>query len=157
MLTLNLPGFEPKVTEKDGKRTIFDPVRRKYVALTPEEWVRQHFVHYLTDVLGYPADLIRNEAQLRIDRRRKRCDTVVYDTNLRPIVLCEYKAPTVSLTQKTMDQILCYNFIFRVPLLLLSNGLQHAACLVDYEQSGYVFLPEIPSYEELTTIIQSNQ
>ena len=94
---------------------IFDSIRRRYVALTPEEWVRQHFVHYLTDVLGYPADLIRNEAQLRIDRRRKRCDTVVYDTNLRPIVLCEYKAPSVSLTQKTMDQILCYNFIFHVP------------------------------------------
>ncbi|ATR92499.1 type I restriction enzyme HsdR N-terminal domain-containing protein [Porphyromonas gingivalis] len=157
MIQLNLPPYEHRIHQEDESMLIFDSIRRRYVALTPEEWVRQHFVHYLTDVLGYPADLIRNEAQLRIDRRRKRCDTVVYDTNLQPIVLCEYKAPTVSLTQKTMDQILCYNFIFRVPLLLLSNGLQHAACLVDYEQSGYVFLPEIPSYEELTTIIQSNQ
>ncbi|WP_373775116.1 type I restriction enzyme HsdR N-terminal domain-containing protein [Porphyromonas loveana] len=156
MIQLNLPPYAHRISQENDRMLIYDDIRRRYVALTPEEWVRQHFVHYLTEELGYPATLIRNEAQLQIDRRTKRCDTVIYDTQLRPIVLCEYKAPSVSLSQKTMDQILRYNYIFRVPLLLLSNGVQHTACFVDYTQNSYRFLPEIPTYKELTTIIHTN-
>lgn len=156
MIQLNLPPYEYRIKEEDKQMLIFDNFRRRYVALTPEEWVRQHFVHYLSDKLGYPADLIQNEAQLRIDRRKKRCDTVIYDTHLRPIVLCEYKAPTITLSQKTMDQIARYNYIYHVPLLLLSNGLKHIVCLIDYQANNYQYLPEIPSYSQLINIIKTN-
>ena len=149
MLTLNLPGFEPKVTEKDGKRTIFDPVRRKYVALTPEEWVRHRFVNYLITFKNYPKELLANEVLVKLNGTSKRCDTVAYNRFLAPLVIVEYKAPTVSITSAVFDQIARYNMVLHVEYLIVSNGLNHYCCKIDYDSQTYTFLNGIPGYDEL--------
>lgn len=149
MLSLNLPGFTPKVAEKDGKRTIFDPVRRKYVALTPEEWVRQHFVNYLVTARNYPKDLLANEVMVKLNGTSKRCDTVVYDRFLVPLVIVEYKAPHIPITRSVFDQIARYNMVLRVGYLIVSNGISHYCCKIDYDSQTYAFLDGIPAYDEL--------
>lgn len=149
MQSLNLPGFIPKIAEKDGKRTIFDPVRRRYVALTPEEWVRQHFVHYLIEAKGYPKELVANEVQVKLNGTSKRCDTVVYNRFLEPSAIVEYKAPHIGITRAVFDQIARYNMVLRVRYLIVTNGMNHYACRIDYETRSYVFLENIPSYKEL--------
>ena len=149
MSALNLPAFDTKITIKDGKRQIFDTLRRCYVALTPEEWVRQHFVNYLCTAKGYPPALMTNEVQIMLNGMKKRCDTVVYDKELRPRVIVEYKAPTVKLTKEVFAQISRYNLTLRVDYLIVSNGVQHYCCRMDYENNSYTFLQEIPDYERL--------
>ena len=149
MLELNLPPFEKKITKKDDKPFILDPIRRQYVALTPEEWVRQHFVHFLTGHKGYPWSLMANEVQLKLNSMSRRCDTVVYDRSLHPRVIIEYKAPTVNITQKVFEQICRYNMVLQVDYLIVSNGLAHYCCRIDYSTRSYSFLEEIPSYENL--------
>lgn len=146
MLELNLPPFDKKVTEKDGKTSIFDVIRRQYVALTPEEWVRQHFVHFLIEHKGYPLSLMANEVQLRLNGMSRRCDTVVYDRTLRPRIIIEYKAPTVNITQKVFDQICRYNMVLQVDYLIVSNGMGHYCCKIDYANRTCQFLSEIPEY-----------
>ena len=119
------------------------------MALTPEEWVRQHFVHFLIGHKGYPQMLMANEVELRAGDKRLRCDSVVYDTLLQPRVIVEYKAPGVELTQQVFDQISVYNQLLHVDYLIVSNGLQHFCCRMDYEQHSYTFLQDIPPYREL--------
>lgn len=147
MSLLNLPGYEAKIREKDGKREIFDRLRRCYVALTPEEWVRQHFVNMLIEHKGYPATLTANEVSITLNGMMRRCDTVVYDKNLRPIAIVEYKAPTVKIDEKVFAQIARYNLVLKVNFLIVSNGLQHFCCKMDYENNSYSFLREIPAYD----------
>lgn len=150
MFSLNLPSFEAKVSQKDGKSIIFDPIRRRYVALTPEEWVRQHFVHYLIACKGYPPALLANEVSLKLNSTRKRCDTVLYRRDLTARMIVEYKAPTVEITQKVFDQITRYNMALRVDYLIVSNGIRHYCCHLNYEGTPtYAFLPDIPHYTEL--------
>lgn len=149
MMALNLPPFDAKVAVKDGKRVIFDVVRRRYVALTPEEWVRQHFVHYLLKHKGYPQSLLANEVQVQLNGTKKRCDTVLYRRDLTARMIVEYKAPEVVITQKVFDQITRYNMVLHVDYLIVSNGLQHYCCRMDYENNSYSFLKEIPEYGEL--------
>ena len=149
MNPLNLPQYAVKVAEKDGKRTIFDDLRRKYVALTPEEWVRQHFVHYLTGHLGYPAGLLANEVELKIGEKKLRCDTLLYNRGMKPQMIIEYKAPHIALTQKVIDQISVYNMLLHVDYLVVSNGIQHICCKMDYNDKKYLFLKEIPTYENI--------
>ena len=149
MFRLNLPQYEIKIGEKDGKRTIFDFLRRKYVALTPEEWVRQHFTHFLVAQKGYPKGLLANEVELRVGEKRLRCDTVLYNKEGQPRMIVEYKAPTIQLQQKTFDQISVYNLLLHVDYLIVSNGLQHYCCKMDYEGQKYVFVEGIPDYENL--------
>lgn len=149
MMALNLPPFDAKVAVKDGKRVIFDVIRRKYVALTPEEWVRQHFVHFLTEHKGYPQSLLANEVQVQLNGTRKRCDTVLYRRDLTARMIVEYKAPEVVITQKVFDQITRYNMVLHVDYLIVSNGLQHYCCRMDYESNSYSFLKEIPEYNSL--------
>ncbi len=149
MLSLNLPTFEVKVISKEGKPVIFDAVRRKYVALTPEEWVRQHFVNYLINHKGYPSALVGNEIALRLHNTSKRCDTVVYDRFLTPLMIVEYKAPTVEISRAVFDQIARYNQALRVEYLAVSNGLRHFCCKIDYQTMGYTFLQAFPDYGEL--------
>ena len=151
MLALNLPGFAPKVAEKDGKRTIFDPVRQKYVALTPEEWVRQHFVNYLITRKSYPKELLANEVLVKLNGTSKRCDTVAYNRFLEPLVIVEYKAPHINITNTVFDQIARYNMVLRVEYLIVSNGLNHYCCKIDYNNRTYTFLEGIPAYNELYT------
>ena len=128
---------------------IFDVLRRKYVSLTPEEWVRQHFVNYLSTCLGYPLSLLANEVELQVGQKRLRCDTVVYGRQAEPCMIVEYKAPHVSLTQKVFDQISVYNLLLHVDYLVVSNGLQHYCCQMDYEHQKYLFLESIPRYENI--------
>ena len=149
MFRLNLPQYEIKIGEKDGKRTIFDFLRRKYVALTPEEWVRQHFTHYLTDHKGYPKGLLGNEVELHISEKRLRCDTILYNKQGQPQMIIEYKAPTIKIQQKTFDQISVYNLLLHVDYLIVSNGLQYYCCKMDYDNQKYLFLQDIPDYENL--------
>ena len=149
MYRLNLPTFEIKITDKDGKSQIFDFLRRKYVALTPEEWVRQHFVHYIVEQKHYPKALLGNEIELRLGQKRLRCDTLLYTREMKPRMIIEYKAPTIQLQQKTFDQISVYNLLLKVDYLVISNGLHHYCCKMDYEQQKYLFLQEVPDYENL--------
>lgn len=149
MLSLNLPAFDTKIAVRDGKNTIFDPIRRRYVALTPEEWVRQHFVHFLIAHKGYPASLMANEVLLHLNGTKKRCDTVLYRRDLSAWMIVEYKAPHIEITQAVFDQITRYNMVLKVEYLVVSNGMQHYCCRVDYETQSYCFLKDIPLYKEL--------
>ena len=149
MLALNLPSFEVKIKDDGTKKTIFDIIRRKYVALTPEEWVRQHFVHYLIEGLGYPQALLAHEVEVTLNGMSRRCDTVLYDTNLKARMIVEYKAADVAISQKVFNQIMRYNMVLRVDYLVVSNGLKHYCCKMDYGNNSYEFLTEIPKYEAL--------
>lgn len=149
MYRLNLPQYEIKVSTACGRRVIWDILRRKYVSLTPEEWVRQHFIHYLIDRKGYPAALLANEVELSCGAKKLRCDSVLYDNNAVPRLIIEYKAPTISITQKTFDQISVYNFLLKVDYLIVSNGLQHYCCKLDYANNRCVLLEDIPEYSEI--------
>ncbi|NDV67836.1 type I restriction enzyme HsdR N-terminal domain-containing protein [Dysgonomonas sp. 25] len=149
MLELNLPPFEANVKKVNGKLCIFDRLRRRFVALTPEEWVRQHFVDYLITRKGYPEALIANEIQITLNSCKKRCDSAIYDRAMHPLVIVEYKSPDVKITQEVFDQIARYNIVLRVKYLIVSNGLQHFCCRIDYDKQTYEYLPEIPDYENL--------
>ena len=149
MFALNLPTFNAKISSDGKKSMIFDVIRQRYVTLTPEEWVRQHFVHYLIEQKGYPLSLLANEIQIKLNGTSKRCDTVLYSRDLSPQLIVEYKAPSVEITQKVFNQISRYNMVLHVDYLIVSNGLQHYCCRMDYEQQSYHFLPEIPAYSEL--------
>ena len=150
MIELNLPTFDYRLKRKaDGNITIWDATRSRYVILTPEEWVRQHFVAFLVAHRDYPAGRIGNEISLSLNGRPRRCDTLVYDAQGAPLVLVEYKAPHISITQETFDQIVRYNMIFCVPYIIVSNGLSHYCCRIDYDNRTCVFLSQIPKYDEL--------
>ncbi|MBR5612782.1 MAG: type I restriction enzyme HsdR N-terminal domain-containing protein [Bacteroidaceae bacterium] len=149
MLPLNLPSYPAKILKRNGKNVIFDPLRQKYVALTPEEWVRQHFVHFLTDFKGYPKGLLANEIQLDLNGTKKRCDTVLFNKDLSARMIVEYKAPNIEITQAVFDQITRYNMVLKVEYLIVSNGIRHYCCRIDYNTLKYTFLPDIPSYTEL--------
>ena len=149
---LNLPPYEPRLRpDADSLRggmEIYDPLRRKWVALTPEEWVRQNFVNFLVTERGYPAALMVNEAEIKLNGLSRRCDTVVYDRSLRPRVVVEYKAPTVNITQRVFDQIARYNIVVNADVLIVSNGLHHYCCRFD--GAGYSFLRDVPRYDAFT-------
>ncbi|OAV73404.1 hypothetical protein Barb6_00260 [Bacteroidales bacterium Barb6] len=145
-VSLNLPSFAVKVSVREGKRTVFDPVRGKYVALTPEEWVRQHFVHYMIVEKGYPKGLLANEVSITLNGTAKRCDTVVYNRFLEPLMIVEYKAPGVEITGRVFDQIVRYNMALQVKYLTVSNGMSHFCCRMNYADGTYTFLPELPAY-----------
>ena len=149
MLPLNLPSYPAKILKRNGKNVIFDPLRQKYVALTPEEWVRQHFVHLLTDFKGYPKGLLANEIQLDLNGTKKRCDTILFNKDLSARMIVEYKAPNIEITQAVFDQITRYNMVLKVEYLIVSNGMRHYCCKIDYNTMQYTFLPDIPSYTEL--------
>lgn len=149
MLSLNLPAFDAKIAARNGKNIIFDVIRRRYVALTPEEWVRQHFIHFLIDYKGYPQALMANEVQVSLNGTRKRCDTVLYRRDLTARMIVEYKSPEVEITQKVFDQITRYNMVLKVDYLIVSNGIRHYCCRMDYEHKNYTFLQDIPEYQNL--------
>ena len=149
MQQLNLPPCPLQITSRGGRQLVFDVLRRKYVTLTPEEWVRQHFVHFLMEQKGYPKGLLANEVELRAGEKRLRCDTLLYTREAKPRMIIEYKAPDITLQQKTFDQISAYNLLLKVDYLIVSNGLQHYACKMDYDNHSYSFLEGIPEYNFL--------
>ena len=148
---LNLPSYDVKVRGTREKPEIFDFLRKRYVVLTPEEWVRQHFTHWLVDHKGYPKGLLGNEIALKCGEKTLRCDSILYNKEATPQMIIEYKAPTVSLTQRVFNQISIYNLLLHVDYLVVSNGLQHYCCKMDYGHQTYRFLQEIPDYASLTT------
>lgn len=149
MQELNLPKYEIRIGRKDGRLTIFDFLRRRYVALTPEEWVRQHFTHFLVEHKSYPQGLLANEVELSVGDKSLRCDSVLYDRSLRPRMIVEYKAPHIKLTQKVFQQIATYNLLLHVDYLVVSNGIEHHCIKMDYENEKYLFLEDIPEYKNL--------
>lgn len=149
MIQLTLPPYQIRVKETHGRKQIFDILRRKYVALTPEEWVRQHFIHYLVEHKNYPSSLLANEVSLQIGEKRMRADSVLYDNQLHPRMIIEYKAPNITLTQKVFDQITVYNLLLYVDYLIVSNGMITYICKMDYEKQTYKFLEAIPNYENI--------
>ena len=149
MYELQLPPYEIKVSQRGNRRQIFDFLRRRWVALTPEEWVRQHFVHFLTAHKNYPSALLANEVELRIGSKRLRADTLLYNKEKMPRMIVEYKAPNIALRQKVFDQISAYNLLLKVDYLVVSNGMEHYCCRMDYEKMSYWFLKDIPAYDEL--------
>ncbi len=129
---------------EDDILKVFDTLRQKYVALTPEEYVRQHFTAWMTDHFGYPASLMSNEVSLTLNDTRRRCDTVIFRSDGSPLVIVEYKAPTVAITQNVFDQIARYNMVLHSRYLIVSNGMRHFCCEMDYDKDSYSFLPQIP-------------
>ncbi len=149
-MDLNLPSFDYRLSRgDDGVTRIYDCLRQKFVALTPEEWVRQHFVNYLITTLGYPRGLMANEVSLKLNRTARRCDTIIYSRQGRPLAIVEYKAPTVAITQTVFDQIARYNSVIGASYLIVSNGLAHYCCRFDDNSQSYTFLREIPGYSAL--------
>lgn len=149
MIRLNLPTFQIKLSGTKQKPTIYDILRRKHVALTPEEWVRQHFIHYLIEHKSYPQSLMANEVSLKYGAKALRADTVLYNRELKPIMIMEYKAPDIAITRNVFDQISAYNILLHVDYLVMSNGLQHYCCKMNYEQRNYTFLEDIPDYPDI--------
>ncbi len=149
MHRLNLPDYPSKTRIVDGQQQIFDEVRKKYVALIPEEWVRQQFIGYLLNDRKYPKSLIAVEHPLTINGVNHRADIVVFKSDGKPLVVVECKAPEVSITQSVLQQISRYNILFKAPILILTNGLFHFCVQIDFESSTSRQLTAIPSYEEL--------
>lgn len=153
---LNLPPIEPVIKVEEGILKIFDSLRKKYVVLTPEEYVRQHFVAYMTDHLHYPASVMANEIGIELNGTRKRCDSVVFGPDMKPLVIVEYKAPRVEISQTVFDQIARYNMRLHAKYLIVSNGLRHYCCKMNYQSNTYHFLPRIPDYNDIIVPFSRN-
>lgn len=152
MLELNLPTFEPKLKKVDSEIHIFDEIRKRYIHLSPEEWVRQSFTHYLIHHKEYPLSLMANEVDIRLNKMMRRCDTVVYNNNLTPLVIIEYKRPDVKINQSVFDQIVRYNIVLRVDYLIVTNGITHFCCKINYDKQSYAFLESIPKYSDIYSL-----
>jgi hypothetical protein len=146
MKALNLPPYEFRIDNKDGVLRIFDGIRKKYLVLTPEEWVRQNFVRYLTEVKKYPASLVAMEIALKYNTLKKRADILIYDKSGAPLLMVECKAPEVKISQDTFDQVARYNMAFKVKYLVVTNGMNHFCCSMDYDLQSYTFLENIPDF-----------
>ena len=153
MLQLNLPEYNFRIKKQDEKLFIFDSQRKKYVSLTPEEWVRQHFIQFLIEEKGYPAAYLSIEKQLSMNGMKKRCDAILYNIHASPILIIEFKAPTVAITQATFDQVAVYNAKLKVDYFMISNGIEHYCCKVDTKNSHYEFLVELPEYKQILALI----
>ena len=149
MRKLNLPAYEFKLREVEGKPYVLDMFRKKYVMLTPEEEVRQRFAHYLIREKRYPASLVMTEVSMQLNTMSKRCDILVHKPAGKPSVLVECKAPEVKVTRATFDQAARYNMVFKVKYLMVTNGMKHYCCFVDFGQQEVRFMEEIPGYGDL--------
>lgn len=148
-VNLNLPKYSFKTKVDGGILKIFDPIRRKYIVLTPEEWVRQNFVQFLITEKKFPSSLLALEFRLSLNTLKKRSDIVVFNREAQPVLMVECKAPEVKITQEVFDQIARYNMSVNVNYLVVTNGLNHYCCILDHEKKGYLFLKDIPFFEEL--------
>ena len=146
MIKLNLPTYNFKLKSSENKTYIFGIIRKRFLVLTPEEWVRQHYVNFLITDKKYPISLVNVEKQLSINNLKKRFDILVFNTKGVPEIIVECKAPNVKITQETFDQIARYNLKLNAKYLIVTNGLVHYFCKMDYENESYIFLREIPDY-----------
>ncbi|MFY7740455.1 MAG: type I restriction enzyme HsdR N-terminal domain-containing protein [Flavobacterium sp.] len=147
MQKLNFPTFTFRFKNSENKVAIFDEIRKKFIILTPEEWVRQHVVQFLLQEKNYPKSYINVEKLIKINDLNKRYDIVVYQPNGELFLLIECKAPEVKIAQQTFDQIARYNLILKAKYLMVTNGLNHYFCQMDFENEKYVFLKELPEFE----------
>jgi len=151
MRKLNLPEYQFRLRKnKESKTEIFDKIRKRFYVLTPEEWVRQNFINYLIQEKKFPASLMAIEKGLKLNGMTKRTDIVQYNKSGKPILIVECKAPEVKLSQDTFDQAARYNLSLKVDYLIITNGLEHYACKMDYKENRIHFLKEIPTYETLS-------
>ena len=148
MFELNLPKAEIKLENRNGKPSIWDHVRKKWLQLTPEEYVRQHFIHYLIHSLQYPASLISVERGLQVIKLSRRTDIIVYDKAGQPFLLIECKAPQVPLSRITMEQVAAYNLTIKAPYLAVTNGFQHYFFKIDFEKASFEQLEHLPLFGE---------
>lgn len=146
MIKLNFPNYSFRFKNSENKVAIFDEIRKKFVVLTPEEWVRQHVVQYLLLEKKYPKSLINVEKLVKVNGLNKRYDIVVFQPNGEIFLLIECKAPEVAISQQTFDQIARYNLKLNAQYLMVTNGLNHYFCQMDFENEQYVFLKEAPDY-----------
>lgn len=153
---LNLPPVNLRIREEDGITKVFDPLREKYVSFTPEENVRQHFTSWLRSSLHYPASLMANEIGIEVNGMKKRCDTVIFNRDGSPLMIVEYKAPEVAITQNVFDQIVRYNMSLKARYLVVSNGLNHYCCVINYINGTYNFIPAIPDYRDIASGFSQN-
>jgi len=143
---LNFPKFSFRFKNKENKISIFDVIRKRFVILQPEEWVRQHCIHYLIDYKGYPKSLINIEKELIINSLRKRYDIVIFNSDGSIHLIVECKAPTININQNVFDQIALYNLSLNANYLMISNGINHYYCQMDFKNEKYHFLKDIPEY-----------
>jgi len=145
---LNFPKFSFRFKNKENKISIFDVIRKRFVILQPEEWVRQHCIHYLIDYKGYPQSLINIEKELIINSLRKRYDIVIFNSDGSIHLIVECKAPTININQNVFDQIALYNLSLNATYLMISNGINHYYCQMDFKKEKYHFLKDIPEYTQ---------
>jgi hypothetical protein len=150
MQKLHLPSYSFKLKSKENKTLIFDKFRKKYVVLTPEEWVRQHVASFLLEEKKYPISLISIEKQFLVNHLKKRTDIIIFNASGNPEIMVECKAPTVKITQETFDQIARYNLKIKANYLFVTNGLDHFYCQMDFKNETYIFLQELPDFIKKT-------
>ena len=153
MKALNLPTYSLKIKSENGLGYVYDNFRRKYVRLTPEEWVRQNFAHYLVNEKAYPASRLILEKSLKVNKMVKRCDILVFSDQGSPVMMIECKSPEVKIGQETFEQVSVYNLRFKVEYLIITNGIRHYCCQVDIKSSEIRFLNEIPDYSVIRKLI----
>ena len=149
MINLNLPDYTFKLYKEDKRTKIFDEIRQKKIVLTPEEWVRQNFIRFLIEEKNYPKGLMAIEKGLKLNGLQKRTDILCYSKNGIPLLMVECKAPNISIKQSVFDQIGRYNIHFKLPYLIVTNGLEHYCALINFDTKQFSFLKEIPNYDEL--------
>lgn len=147
MQNLNFPSYSFRLKNSENKVSIFDEIRKKFIVLTPEEWVRQHVIQYLIQEKKYPKSYLSVEKLIKVNNINKRYDIVVYHPNGELFLLIECKAPEVRINQDTFDQIARYNLKLNAKYLMVTNGLNHYFCLIDFEKEAYVFLSELPDFK----------
>ena len=147
MQKLNFPQYSFRFKNNENKIAVFDEIRKKFVILQPEEWVRQHCVKYLQKELDYPLSLINVEKKLSVAGLTKRYDIVVFKNDGSIHLIVECKAPEIKITQNTFDQIARYNMVMNADYLMVTNGLDHYFCQMDYQKEAYHFLPQLPAYK----------
>jgi hypothetical protein len=153
MQKLNLPEYSFRIKTTEGKSFIFDTLRKKFIRLTPEEWVRQNFVQFLITDKKYSSSLIVVEASVKVNNNPQRADLVVFDRKGNPALVAEFKAPDIKISQQTFDQIVRYNMQLKVKFLIVSNGLEHYCCSINYAENSYAFLPDIPDFADVLLVL----
>jgi len=149
MQKLNFPGYQFRFQQQGKQVRIFDIVRKKYVTLTPEEWVRQHVLHFLIGEKQVPTGLIGVESEIRLFHTRKRFDVAVFDHSGKAVLAVECKAPSIPVTQEVVDQLVRYNMILKVKFLMLTNGLTHLFCKIDQVSGNIKIIEDLPDYSNL--------
>ena len=144
MQKLNFPEYSFRFKSSENKTLVFDDIRKKFVVLAPEEWVRLHVVQFLIQTKNYPRSLINVEKQLKLNQTTKRYDIVVFNNDGSIYLIVECKAPSIPITQLTFDQIARYNLALQSKYLMVTNGLHHYYCQMDFEKERYIFLEDIP-------------